>query len=71
MQGKLIVFEGVEGSGKSTQLARLQHWLVAHSAFQKLQTAGIVPELIVTREPGGTNLGRSLRSLLLVALLVC
>ncbi|RZM83048.1 dTMP kinase [Leptolyngbya iicbica LK] len=65
MQGKLIVFEGVEGSGKSTQLARLQHWLVAHSAFQKLQTAGIVPELIVTREPGGTNLGRSLRSLLL------
>jgi dTMP kinase len=65
MQGKLIVFEGVEGSGKSTQLTRLQQWLVTHPSFQKLQTTGVVPDLVVTREPGGTNLGRSLRSLLL------
>ena len=65
MQGKLIVFEGVEGSGKSTQLLKLQHWLSAQPRFQKLQSAGIVPDLIVTREPGGTALGRSLRTLLL------
>ena len=65
MQGKLIVFEGVEGSGKSTQLTRLQAWLKAYAPFQKLQAAGIVPDLVITREPGGTNLGQSLRSLLL------
>ena len=65
MQGKLIVFEGVEGSGKSTQLNQLQAWLKAYAPFQKLQAAGIVPDLVITREPGGTNLGRSLRSLLL------
>jgi dTMP kinase len=65
MQGKLIVFEGVEGSGKSTQLAQLQQWLATHPSFQKLQSAGIVPDLVSTREPGGTNLGKSLRALLL------
>lgn len=65
MQGKLIVFEGVEGSGKSTQLLRLVKWLEDHSAFQKLRSSGIVPELIVTREPGGTALGQALRELLL------
>lgn len=65
MQGKLIVFEGVEGSGKSTQLSRLEHWLHHHPAFQKLQAYEIVPEIIVTREPGGTELGKALRALLL------
>lgn len=65
MQGKLIVFEGVEGSGKSTQLPKLQHWLSAQPRFQQLQSTGIVPDVVVTREPGGTALGRSLRALLL------
>lgn len=65
MQGKLIVFEGVEGSGKSTQLVRLQQWLGQNLLFQKLQAMGIVPALVVTREPGGTTLGQSLRALLL------
>jgi len=65
MQGKLIVFEGVEGSGKSTQLPKLQTWLQVHPLFQKLQSAGIIPDVVVTREPGGTRLGRSLRTLLL------
>ncbi|MEM6519095.1 MAG: dTMP kinase [Cyanobacteria bacterium P01_C01_bin.70] len=65
MDGKLIVFEGVEGSGKSTQLAQLYQWLQSHDVFQKLQSAGTVPNIVVTREPGGTQLGRSLRSLLL------
>jgi len=65
MNGKLIVFEGVEGSGKSTQILRLRDWLQVHSGFQTLQRQGIVPELLVTREPGGTALGQSLRRLLL------
>ena len=54
MNGKLISFEGIDGAGKSTHLMWLADWL---------QTHGI--KLHVTREPGGTALGESLRSLLL------
>ncbi|MGB8688829.1 MAG: dTMP kinase [Microcoleus sp.] len=57
MDGKLIVFEGVEGAGKTTQMQRLIHWLPA-SCF--LSTS-----LVATREPGGTELGKGLRRLLL------
>ena len=55
MQGKLIVFEGVEGGGKTTQMQRIQVWL------QTLTNAPVV----MTREPGGTLLGQELRRLLL------
>jgi len=54
MPGTFVTFEGGEGSGKSTQLARLE---------QRLREAGIVP--LVTREPGGTPLGEGIRALLL------
>ncbi|MGF1534912.1 MAG: dTMP kinase [Elainellaceae cyanobacterium] len=56
MQGKLIVFEGIEGCGKTTQLQRLQQWLTQ-----------LIPEcrVVMTREPGGTALGQSLRHILL------
>ncbi|MEG4506436.1 dTMP kinase [Microcoleus sp. F6_B4] len=57
MKGKLIVFEGVEGAGKTTQMQRLIQFLQA-SCFQKVL-------LLATREPGGTELGRGLRHLLL------
>ncbi len=67
MRGKLIVFEGVEGCGKSTQLQRLRENLGRSESFQALQTQGIIPELLITREPGGTDLGVGLRRLLLEA----
>ncbi|AFY94368.1 dTMP kinase [Chamaesiphon minutus] len=57
MSGKFIVFEGVEGSGKSTQIQLAAEWL--KSLPGKNQSA------IVTREPGGTNLGRQIRQMLL------
>lgn len=49
-----ITLEGVEGSGKSTQLGNIR-------AF--LQERGLT--VVVTREPGGTDIGRAVRSILL------
>ena len=58
MKGKFIVFEGIDGSGKTTQIDQLSKWLISTK---------IIPEnkLFITREPGGTELGKSIRSLLL------
>jgi dTMP kinase len=53
-RGLFITVEGVEGAGKSTQLAFIQ---------QYLEAAGI--SLVVTREPGGTPLAEEIRELLL------
>ena len=52
-KGTLISFEGSEGSGKSTQIARV----AAH--FQK---AG--REVVTTREPGGTEIGEQIRNII-------
>jgi dTMP kinase len=65
--GRFIVFEGVEGAGKSTQLNRLQRWL-AESGWVKILSKDLksgTPPIWVTREPGGTILGKQLRQLLL------
>lgn len=53
-RGRLIAFEGVEGSGKSTQLELLRQVLSGRGC-----------EVVVTREPGGTPAGERIRSLLL------
>lgn len=65
MQGRLIVFEGVEGSGKTTQMLRSQAWLSENQCFQLLKAQDLAPPIVVTREPGGTELGLELRQLLL------
>jgi dTMP kinase len=65
--GRFIVFEGSEGVGKSTQLKRLHQWLVDEGWVERLQQylPSDIPTIVITREPGGTDLGQRLRSLLL------
>lgn len=64
MQGRLIVFEGVEGCGKTTQVQRSQAWLLDSGLIASLHQ-GHLSQLIVTRQPGGTELGQGIRQLLL------
>ena len=52
--GVFIVFEGVEGAGKGTQIRKLE---------EHLRAAG--RDVLVTREPGGTELGEQIREVLL------
>ena len=53
-RGKFITFEGLDGSGKSTQLDKLARSLRAHGH-----------SVTVTREPGGTTTGEKIRDVLL------
>ena len=57
-RGKFITFEGIDGAGKTTHLAWFRDQLE-----QKLASAGRA--VVMTREPGGTKLGESLRDILL------
>ncbi|MBL7684878.1 MAG: dTMP kinase [Deltaproteobacteria bacterium] len=50
----LITFEGIEGSGKTTQI---------HLLHQQFKQKGL--DSILTREPGGTPIGQEIRNLLL------
>ncbi|WAM34235.1 dTMP kinase [Caldicellulosiruptor morganii] len=54
MRGKFIVFEGNDGSGKTTQLLKVEKYLKQKGY-----------RVITTREPGGTEIGYRIRKLLL------
>jgi dTMP kinase len=56
LSGRFISFEGIDGAGKSSHLDALAEWL-----------RGRGHEVVVTREPGGTELAERLRELLLHA----
>ncbi|HEY3707640.1 MAG TPA: dTMP kinase [Terracidiphilus sp.] len=53
-RGLFVTLEGLDGSGKTTQLKRLAIWM---------EKRGIEP--VVTRQPGGTSTGDRIRALLL------
>jgi dTMP kinase len=58
-RGCFVVLEGIDGSGKTTQMEALSAWL---------PRSGLLPRaanVVLTREPGGTAFGGALRELLL------
>jgi|Deesub1362A_J573_1020465.scaffolds.fasta_scaffold00386_20 dTMP kinase len=54
MKGKFITFEGIDGSGKTSQM---------EAVVEYLRSRGIFP--VITREPGGTKIGEIIRDVLL------
>ena len=72
-RGLLITLEGLDGSGKTTQIERLAVWLKKRKPAVRTEPGapGLASEtwelggVIVTRQPGGTAIGDRIRALLL------
>ena len=60
LSGRLITLEGVDGSGKTTQLTLLREHLIRRGK-----------SVVTTREPGGTTFGEKLRHILLQGQFEC
>ncbi|MGB9679989.1 MAG: dTMP kinase [Thermoanaerobacteraceae bacterium] len=54
MIGKLITFEGIDGCGKTTQIKKLEEYLIFKGY-----------NILLLREPGGTSVGEKIRDILL------
>ncbi len=59
MKGKFIVFEGIDGCGKTTQINEIFNWLPQSKLISNNSS------IIKTREPGGSLFGQKLRGLIL------
>src|ERR1700751_5777540 len=55
-RGFFLTFEGLDGSGKTTQINKLKSWLESQGH-----------QVIVTRQPGATVIGERIRQLLLAS----
>ena len=55
INGLFITFEGIDGSGKSSQIIKLKKKLLSYN----------IKKVIFTREPGGTKFGEKVREILL------
>jgi dTMP kinase len=70
-RGLFITLEGLDGSGKTTQIKRLAAWLSKRAEKpQEAGAPGLVSEtwdsnIILTRQPGGTETGDRIRALVL------
>jgi dTMP kinase len=53
-RGRFVTCEGIDGAGKSTQIAFIDSWL---------RSRGV--DVLLTREPGGTPIGEALREMIL------
>jgi len=53
-RGRFVTFEGIDGAGKSTQIAFIDSWLRGRGV-----------DVLLTREPGGTPIGETLREMIL------
>ena len=53
-QGLFVTFEGIEGAGKSTAVKAAENYCLLHNE-----------NVVVTREPGGTEIAEAIRQLLL------
>ena len=59
MKGKFIVFEGIDGCGKTTQINEICNWLPYSNLISNNSS------IIKTREPGGSLIGAKIRELIL------